>query len=81
MRIAHSLEIRKSNTASYQVINQMWFQLALVYDKLGLVAKATSGGTPTYLGDMPLNVAGTDSETPICTGDLMYRNYVVETIT
>jgi len=39
------------------------------------------GCFPIALGDMPLNVAGTDSETPICTGDLMYRNYVVETIT
>ena len=38
------------------------------------------GCFPIALGDMPLNVAGTDSETPICTGDIMYRNYVIESI-
>ncbi len=39
--------------------NQMWFQLALVYDKLGLVAKAASGGTPTYpIFDMATTFSG-----------------------
>ena len=38
------------------------------------------GCFPIALGDMPLNVAGTDSETPICTGDIMYRNYAIESI-
>jgi hypothetical protein len=38
------------------------------------------GCFPIALGDMPLNSAGTDSETPVCTGDIMYRNYLIEPI-
>ena len=39
------------------------------------------GCFPIALGDMPLNTADTTAQPPVCTGDMMYRNFTVETIT
>ena len=39
------------------------------------------GCFPIALGDMPLNTADTGAQPPVCTGDIMYRNFTVETIT
>tara|TARA_B110000495_G_C22973868_1_gene571824 strand:- start:85 stop:597 length:513 start_codon:yes stop_codon:yes gene_type:complete len=38
------------------------------------------GCFPIALGDMPLNTADTGAQPPVCTGDMMYRNFIVEPI-